>query len=79
MFCIILTAFYDYGSGVTAIPITINSCFNTEQECKAKLYSEVETGRTVIKLNNNQIAAVDYFPNSSQAATTITCARNLFQ
>ena len=79
MFCLIFTAFYDYGSGVTAMPVSINRCFNTEQECKAKLYSEVEQGRTVIKLNNNQIAAVNYFPNSGQAATTITCAKSLYQ
>ena len=52
MYCLILTTFLELGSGVTAYPMLVLSCHETEQACKSKLYEQVEYGRKIIKLNN---------------------------
>ena len=74
MFCLIFTAFANYGNGVTSIPAAVYGCYATKQECVAKLYKGVEEGRTVVRLANGSIASIDYYPNSRDPATTLTCA-----
>ena len=77
MFCLIFTAFANYGSGVTSFPASVFGCYATKQECVAELYKGVEAGKTVVKLANGSIASIAYYPNSKDPATTLTCANKL--
>ena len=47
LFCLIFTAFANYGYGVTSIPAVVYGCYATKQECVAKLYKGVEEGKTI--------------------------------
>ena len=77
MYCLILTTFLELGSGVTAYPMLVLSCHETEQACKSKLYEQVEYGRKIIKLNNGGVVALEYYPGTKNVSTTINCAESV--